>query len=178
MIARTRRRRGRPDDGAAAVEFALVSLPLLVILFGIIDYGIWFSDSISARQAVRDAARRAVVENFDGCKAGGAGTDTAKLACSLKEGMDSISGTPYVKITMAPDPAAAGTAAWATGATLRVCAITKHDALLPLVPFPAGGISRTRVDMPIEQATLPAAAGRKPFTTDPDPSGQNWAWCP
>src|SRR5919202_6853278 len=125
MTARTRRRRsGRPDTGAAAVEFALVSMPLLLILFGIIDYGIWFSDSISARQAVRDAARRAVVENFDGCTTAGVTDDLGKLACSLKAGMDQMSGQPYVKVTMAPNPGAGGGSARATGSTLPVCAMT------------------------------------------------------
>ena len=59
--------RRRADPGAAAVEFALVTPLLLVMLFGIIDYGIWFADSISARQAVRDAARQGFVENSGHC---------------------------------------------------------------------------------------------------------------
>ena len=54
----------RPDTGASAVEFALLAPVLFLILFGIIDYGIWFADSISMRQAVRDAARQGSVENF------------------------------------------------------------------------------------------------------------------
>jgi len=31
---------------------------LFIMLFGIIDYGIWFADSIGMRQGVREAARR------------------------------------------------------------------------------------------------------------------------
>src|SRR6059036_2141537 len=93
----------RDERGAAAVEFALVCLPLFLILFGIIDYGIWFSDSISSRQAVRDGARRGSVEQFGTC----AGGDLASLACTVKSGMGQISGTSYVRAVIAPDPASA-----------------------------------------------------------------------
>src|SRR3954453_20732396 len=62
-----RPRRRRADRGAAAVEFALGTPVLLVMLFGIIDYGIWFAGSISARQAVRDAARQGSVGQFGSC---------------------------------------------------------------------------------------------------------------
>ena len=55
---------GRRDDGATAVEFALVVPILLLLVFGIIEYGLWFSDSLSTRQGVREAARQGVVANF------------------------------------------------------------------------------------------------------------------
>jgi Flp pilus assembly pilin Flp len=51
----------RDQDGAAAVEFALL-LPLLVLLlFGLIEFGFAFSTRIQATNAAREAARRAVV---------------------------------------------------------------------------------------------------------------------
>jgi Flp pilus assembly pilin Flp len=51
----------RGEDGAAAVEFALL-LPLLVLLlFGIIEFGFAFSTRIQATNAAREAARQAVV---------------------------------------------------------------------------------------------------------------------
>jgi Flp pilus assembly pilin Flp len=51
----------RGEDGAAAVEFALL-LPLLVLLlFGIIQFGIAFNARIQATNAAREAARTAVV---------------------------------------------------------------------------------------------------------------------
>lgn len=50
-------RRERTDDGAVAVEFALL-FPLFVMLtFGSLSAGMIFWNSISAAQAVRDAAR-------------------------------------------------------------------------------------------------------------------------
>ena len=51
----------RDQEGAAAVEFALL-LPLLVLLlFGMIEFGLAFNTRIQATNAAREAARRAVV---------------------------------------------------------------------------------------------------------------------
>ena len=51
----------RGEDGAAAVEFALL-LPLLVLLlFGFIQFGLAFNTRIQATNAAREAARQAVV---------------------------------------------------------------------------------------------------------------------
>ena len=51
----------REQDGAAAVEFALL-LPLLVLLlFGFIQFGLAFNTRIQATNAAREAARQAVV---------------------------------------------------------------------------------------------------------------------
>jgi Flp pilus assembly pilin Flp len=59
LILRAMSRRG--EDGAAAVEFALL-LPLLVLLlFGIIQFGAAFNARIRATNAAREAARLAVV---------------------------------------------------------------------------------------------------------------------
>jgi Flp pilus assembly pilin Flp len=53
------RRLGRREDGAAAVEFALV-LPLLVLLvFGIIEFGMAFRDTLTIASATRTGARTA-----------------------------------------------------------------------------------------------------------------------
>jgi Flp pilus assembly protein TadG len=46
------------------VEFALVLVPLALIIFGGIDFGFVFKDFISARQAVGDVARQASVGQF------------------------------------------------------------------------------------------------------------------
>jgi len=152
---------------------------LFLILFGIIDYGIWFADAISMRQAVRDAARQGSVENFGtSCSATGTGADLHKLACSVASGAAPISGTVAVRAVIATDPQASSGAAWKAGYTLRVCALSQHTPLLPLVPFPAGGISETRVDIPIEQASSAGAGTRTGYPGDPLPSGANWSWCP
>ena len=45
----------RGSRGAAAVEFALVVPILFLLVFGIIDYGLYFSNSLATRQATRDS---------------------------------------------------------------------------------------------------------------------------
>jgi len=47
----------RRDGGAAAVEFALILPLLLLIIFGIIDFGRMLNAQSSANQAAREAAR-------------------------------------------------------------------------------------------------------------------------
>jgi Flp pilus assembly protein TadG len=49
------------DDGASAVEFALIAPLLILLLFGIIEFGIGFFQQQSAAAAAREAARRAAV---------------------------------------------------------------------------------------------------------------------
>lgn len=61
MIARFRPRR-RSDDGASAVEFALVLPILLLLAFGIISYGTLFAQQLALNNGVRQGARLAVVE--------------------------------------------------------------------------------------------------------------------
>jgi Flp pilus assembly protein TadG len=51
----------RKEHGQALVEFALVAPVLLLLLFGIVQFGIAFNNSISLTDAVRAGARAAVV---------------------------------------------------------------------------------------------------------------------
>lgn len=54
-------RAARGDRGAAAVEFALVTVLLLTLLFGIIQYGFFFFQSTAAEHGAREGARLAAV---------------------------------------------------------------------------------------------------------------------
>jgi Flp pilus assembly protein TadG len=58
----------RGDDGAAAVEFALVSVLLLTLLFGILQYGYYFYQLSSANAASREGARLAATGVSDCAK--------------------------------------------------------------------------------------------------------------
>lgn len=64
MISRLRPRR-RDDEGASAVEFALVVPLLLMIAFGIIAFGLVLFSQISATHAAREAVRQLAVNNPD-----------------------------------------------------------------------------------------------------------------
>lgn len=59
-----RRLAGRRDDrGAAAVEFALVVPLLLLLVFGIISFGLYFASALALSNSARQGARSAVVQN-------------------------------------------------------------------------------------------------------------------
>jgi Flp pilus assembly protein TadG len=55
----------RRQRGAAAVEFALVLPILLVILLGIIDFGLYFYNDLQLTHVARDAARYLSVGDVD-----------------------------------------------------------------------------------------------------------------
>ncbi len=178
----TRARRSGHDHGAAAVEFALVAPLLFLLLFGIIDYGFLFADSISVRQGVRDGARAGVVARWGSATcpapghAAGASANIRQLACTTAQGVQPLSGRVYVRIRVMNAAGTADTTSWTYGNTLRVCVMHKHDSFLPLVPIPNGGISRARVDMAIEQSTTPLQV--EVGGSDTPPAGTDWtSWC-
>lgn len=147
------------------MEFALVSIIFFTMLFGIIQYGLFFSDSIGARQGVRDGARSGVVLTFPAC--GSATTDVARLACNTKTQIGAITGPAYVKV-LTPD-------GWAKGKALVVCGMVKASAALGLVPMPNDGLIMTKTQMPIENTTS-VPSGTFPHTDTP-PAGADWTWC-
>jgi Flp pilus assembly protein TadG len=58
-----RRIRARSERGVAAVEFALIMLPLLYLVFGVIQYGLYFYGMQTGTSAVGEAVRRLSVGN-------------------------------------------------------------------------------------------------------------------
>jgi Flp pilus assembly protein TadG len=58
-------RRSREDQGAAAVEFALVLPVLVLILFGIVDLGRMLNARITLSQAAHEGARAAAIADDD-----------------------------------------------------------------------------------------------------------------
>lgn len=91
-LRRAVRRRARDDRGAAAVEFALVSLLLVTLVFGIIEFSLLLRDHVAVTSAVRAGARIA---------SAGAGAGPA----------DCIATTPPVPCTPASAPKLAQDAA-------------------------------------------------------------------
>lgn len=138
MIPSTRRRSSR---GAAAVEFALVMPILFLIMFGIIQYGLWFNDSLNTRQGVREGARLGVVQSFT--ETGCSGNDMQKLACKTTKRIDALSGTAYVKVSAA---------SWTQGQPLTVCALVKTN-IPSLLPMPSNGWIFSKTQMSIENTT-------------------------
>lgn len=166
-----RSRSGR-ERGAAAVEFALVFPILALILFGILQYGLYFFDTLGMRQGVREAARQGVVENFtdSSCTAGGNGQ---KLTCITDQRIDALTGpTTWVNVK-APN-------GWTRGKPLVVCALTKSEGAFGLLPMPDDGWIRTETQLSIEKDAAKAswADTVQGYPTNSAlPAGQNWSWC-
>jgi Flp pilus assembly protein TadG len=51
----------RREDGAAAVEFALIAGVLSLLVFGMLEYGLFFLQAQSLKAGVREGARQAAV---------------------------------------------------------------------------------------------------------------------
>jgi len=174
------RRRERGDHGAAAVEFALVVPVLVLLVLGIVDYGIYFVDTTGARQGVREGARQGVVENFPAGACAdpnvaptGGDPDLNQLACQTLKDMGIIGGRAFLRIEAVPD--------WEENADLLLCAAVDETALTGYTPLPRGGDIRSVFRMRIEQAD-DAPPGRGEAYTDPSAGGATqpsggWGWC-
>jgi Flp pilus assembly protein TadG len=95
MISTTKTRGNRPlvgkhQRGAAAVEFALVLPILLMVLLGIIDFGLYFYNDLQLTHAARDAARYLSVGDSIGAEAAIAEAEDRLVATSSP----SVSLTP------------------------------------------------------------------------------------
>src|SRR4051794_35145173 len=75
----------RNQRGAIAVEFALVMLPLVVLIFGAIQYGLYFWAMQGGSDIARSAARMAAVGDTST-------TTCAAFQNSIKDQINSLSG--------------------------------------------------------------------------------------
>jgi Flp pilus assembly protein TadG len=77
------------DQGATAVEFALVVLIILVLSLGAVDFGLWMFQKSEAAQAAREASRVAMISppTAFGTQASGSIYDaaTAQIESSLPQ---------------------------------------------------------------------------------------------
>jgi Flp pilus assembly protein TadG len=84
---RLRRRRGEDESGAELLEFGLVVVLLITLLYGIITYGVILAAQATITQAAADAARAGAVSSTAAATAEAqAGTDVGwmnKGACGL-----------------------------------------------------------------------------------------------
>jgi len=87
-----RPRRGRTERAQSLVEFALVLPILLILVFGIIDFGMGIRSYISLTNATREGARFAAVGNVAGAYPtdcdGATSTTVIGRVCVSIEGLD------------------------------------------------------------------------------------------
>jgi Flp pilus assembly protein TadG len=106
MIARLRPKRGR-DDGASAVELALVLPILFLLIFGIISFGLYFAGALGLSNATREAARYGVVQN----------RTCAQIAQSLQSTSSGTLGVVYpITFTISRDTVTCGGSIASNGA--------------------------------------------------------------
>jgi Flp pilus assembly protein TadG len=157
---RMHRRLARADSesGAAAVEFALVVILLVGLVFGIIDFGVLFNQQISLSSAARSGARAGVV-NGDGS------LTCADITTQVQNQMANALNVDTTKVTVAitrlkPDgtasstdpcsqPSGTGVCNNSTDSTtgqresLQVVAGYSSKVLVPLLAVPVPGLGFT-----------------------------------
>jgi len=149
-MTRFRSRRDRRDEGgAAAVEFALVLIPLLYLVFGIIQYGWYFYAMQSGSAAVGDAARRLAVGN---CQTTGEVQTLLKShlgAATTASSASQISTTiAYTKADGSPSgtPSDPTNPAQIGGSVTVTATFPTLNMHFPFIPVPNGAdVTRTNV---------------------------------
>lgn len=145
--------RARNQRGATAVEFALVALPLFYLLFGIVQYGIYFYSMQAGTSAVGEATRRLTVGN---CQ------DNTQLKQFLSDRLGLASTTPasslaptvvYKSAASPPSTMSApGEVGGSVELTLTFSPINMH---FPFIPLPNGGqVTRTSFGRVEDTASL------------------------
>jgi len=86
--------RFRRQDGASAVEFALVAPLLVILLFGIINFGVGFLQVQSIRAGLREGGRAAAT---------GASVDEIR-ARTVSGSSNAIPGNQAVNVSVSPNP--------------------------------------------------------------------------
>jgi hypothetical protein len=136
--------RGR-EQGAAAVEFAIVSVLLFTLLFGILQYGYAFFQIQSAQSVAREAARLASL-GISQCTSGGDPRTESPpvsfvgsvLARANGAGLDNARVT---RVSVVWDDGSGGPTA-VRGGTAEVT-VQYAPARLDVVPFPSGDFIAT-----------------------------------
>lgn len=145
-----RRRRERNEDGASAVEFALILIPLLLVIFGLVQYGLYFYSAQSGSNAVNAAVRQLAVGNCQSATAfqnyvdnqlGAASTDADAGITKVWTKADGTPGTSVLDAGM-------------VGGTVKLT-ITFHSINMhfPLVPFLSNSVLERTVQARVEDQT-------------------------
>jgi hypothetical protein len=156
--------------GASLVEFAIVMPLLVVLLFGIVDFGMLFADLNSMRLGTREGARQAVVSTFGNEVCGTSGlndttTDAAKLICFTKDriGLDQQKTRVQVRFTTTNE----------VGRTLLICSMYPMSSTSGIFqPLFVNRVLKTKVEMRLEQIDEGLLS-----TGETALAGQDWAWC-
>jgi Flp pilus assembly protein TadG len=139
-----RRRRGQ--SGAALVEFALILVPFLLLIFGLIQYGIYFYAAQTGSHAANSAIRQLSV---------GKCTDSAELLSFVNAelGSSAVDGSTTVETAylMSDGDEAADASAVDVGGMVKLTVTFETINLhFPLLPYLDDGTVTREVDARVE----------------------------
>jgi Flp pilus assembly protein TadG len=156
------RRRGYGDGerGAALVEFAIIVPFLILIVFGMIDFGVAFADYQNVRSGTREAARLGVVNDLDdapSCVIDGATVSPPAHPSTPTEATNAL--VCKAKARVALDEHAAKieieVSGSAVGDRLRVCVSFPVSSLSGVTaPFLSSRVLTSAVTMRLEQVPV------------------------
>jgi hypothetical protein len=129
----SRRGRVRGEDGAAAVEFAIVATLFFMLVFGIIDFGFAFHSWNNAANAAREGARKAAVDPSEidiraRTIASASTLDPTKLTVQV---LCSRNNSPFVTCPLDPTQ-------WLEGDIVRVIVDYQYRMITPIGSFVPG----------------------------------------
>lgn len=134
--ARRRPTSRRGESGSVSVEFALVLIPFLVLVFGMLQYSTWFFSAQSGAAAAREAARRSAVGDLS----------CTELATRARQNAELESGTVTVTRSYSRANSPIADAAIQVGDDVNVVvAYTTLDFHFPFIPMPGEGGVRAKV---------------------------------
>jgi Flp pilus assembly protein TadG len=162
------------------VELAIILPLFLVLVFGVIQFGLTYNNMITLRQGTREAARQGAVGNFGSTTScslaslsGSPSTDIQKLMCLAKNQIGLKYSNTRVKILSgSADFTSAGT--FQKGESLIVCVEYPVDAMAKFVtPVLGGATLKTKTAMRIETSYTSSETGGQETALN----GGDWSWC-
>ncbi len=162
------------------VEFAIILPIFLLLVFGVIQFGITYNNLITLRQGTREAARQGAVGNFGSTTScsltgltGSPSTDVQKLMCLAKQQIGLQYANTRVKILSgSADFTSSGT--FQKGEAIIVCVEYPVDTMAKFVtPVLGSAVLKTKTSMRIETSYSSAETGGQETAL----SSGNWSWC-
>ena len=134
-------KRGRGDDGAALVEFAIVVPFLFLVVFGIIEFGWAFSQNLDVRHGAREGSRLAAV-NYRPVVANSGNAQVADIISEVCARIDDPEGTT-ITLQIPTQTIAPGGAIGDAGQRALVSISKPLDTLTGFLDFALGGKTLT-----------------------------------
>lgn len=123
--------KARRESGQSLVEFAIIVPVLLILVFGIIDFGMGLRAYITVTQATREGARYASVGNAAGTfSSGGTGDcDGSTSTTAVGRVCNAMSGLNLINLTSVSVTYPGGAA---SGQSVRVAAQYRYEYITPV----------------------------------------------